>query len=404
MSNFYRLIYAVLTAFALVAIFTMVGIENRSARADEDAGWAIEFDGVDDHVQLGYAIDIIGPGWTQTKTASVWVLPTRNDPEWTCFNFPQCDGIFGDRPVWWGITIGNVAGVDRIWVFNFYGPASSQSWIGIPYTVGEWVNIALVHDNDTLLAYKNGELAGSVPTGYTTQPNTGAHPVLHFGSLLVSNAPRPFKGQLDELRLWNRALSQAEIQQTMYQSLTGNEPGLKAYYKMLPGPPSTMVSDDALDSDWNGIMVDGWPSFPGNGTLPQWVESSAFVVPPTKTPTATGTATATSTATATPTRTATATHTATPTETSTPSQTATPTQTATHTATNTNTATATSTHTTTPTATTTLTSTPTSSDTPTPTKTAAPTNTSTATSTGTPTESSPIPQNHPLYLPLIANP
>ncbi len=236
--------------------------------------------------------------------------------------------------------------------------------------MNEWANITLVHNNTTLRAYKNGDLIGSVTNGGATmQPTTGALPELSFGAINDSSTIYPFQGQIDELRLWNYPLSEAEIEANMYNSLVGDEIGLKAYYQMLPGPPSVIVSDDALFSSWDGVMHDGWlnPPLGGNGTLPQWVGSDAFVIPQTATPTNTSTpsntstSTPTSTNTPTPTNTSTATptqtstHTATPTQTST--STATPTQTSTHTATPTHTATATSTSTTTPTATATATST-----------------------------------------------
>ncbi|MBS1910561.1 MAG: choice-of-anchor D domain-containing protein [Bacteroidetes bacterium] len=42
---------------------------------------------------------------------------------------------------------------------------------------------------------------------------------------------RTFKGQIDEIRLWSRALTQQEILCQRLQSLAGNEPGLVLYYR-----------------------------------------------------------------------------------------------------------------------------------------------------------------------------
>jgi len=129
--NFYRYSFRVLGAVLLAVLvyigFSYIGFGNKAAMADEDALWAIEFDGVDDYVRLGYALDIIGQGWTQTKTVNVWVLPTRQgrncckptDPNYPACEIQsvgQCDTIVGDSPTWWGIKIGSVFGVDRIWI------------------------------------------------------------------------------------------------------------------------------------------------------------------------------------------------------------------------------------------------------------------------------------------------
>ena len=39
-----------------------------------------------------------------------------------------------------------------------------------------------------------------------------------------------FGGRLDEVQLWKRALSRAEVEPNMKQTLTGTESGLVAYY------------------------------------------------------------------------------------------------------------------------------------------------------------------------------
>ena len=49
---------------------------------------------------------------------------------------------------------------------------------------GEWIHVTWVHANGTLKAYKNGEFVGSVPSGATIQPNTGAAPKLQIGAVI----------------------------------------------------------------------------------------------------------------------------------------------------------------------------------------------------------------------------
>ncbi|MFK5971063.1 MAG: hypothetical protein QM487_13225 [Candidatus Marithrix sp.] len=39
-----------------------------------------------------------------------------------------------------------------------------------------------------------------------------------------------FSGEIDEVRIWSVARSQAEIQASMNSTLTGSESGLAAYY------------------------------------------------------------------------------------------------------------------------------------------------------------------------------
>lgn len=251
----------------------------------DDAGWALRFDGNNDLVRLHETELMLGPGWQTTKTVSLWVKPTGASP--CSFNVAACDNIFGDRPRWWGISIGEFDGEDKIWFYN-YCTETGIDHIGVDYTPDTWVHLAYVHDNDVLYAYKNGVQVGSVPTGATCQPDTGAYPVLHLGGIIVSSERNwTFAGDLDEVRIWNLVRTQQQIQDNMYQSLVGDETGLRAYYKMSDGSGLTLTDDSIYD--WDGTLLDGTGPVPPDGHYPEWVTSDAFVEPPppTSTPTPT---------------------------------------------------------------------------------------------------------------------
>ena len=253
----------------------------------EDAGYALAFDGSNDFVVLGQTASILGPGWEGTKSVNLWVKPVGTAE--VCVNPGPgwCDAIFGDRPRWWGISRGVINGVDRIWVWNYDGSAGTTTdLIGIEYTPEEWVHISLVHGGGRLKAYKNGVEVGNLASGLTVQPN--ATPKLHLGGI-INNASRnwTFKGEIDEVRLWSRELSEAEINQDMYRTLVGDESGLAAYYQMSDGV-GLVLTDDSLNS-WDGTLMDGAVDVPPDGFPPAWVISGAFSVsePGTPTPTAT---------------------------------------------------------------------------------------------------------------------
>lgn len=260
-----------------------------------NAGFALAFDGNNDFVELAETSAMLGMGWENTKSVEFWVLPqgptplcAHQDPAW-------CDAVFGDRARWWGVSRGELFGLDRLWVWNTDGSAGSYAdMIGIPYTSGEWVHIALVHADGVLRAYKNGVEVGVSASGTTMQPNTGAQPVLHLGGIInTSTRNWTFQGQMDEVRLWNYARTPTEIQAGMLQTLTGTETGLRAYYQMSDGA-GLVLTDDSTFS-WNGLLYDGARGVPPDGLYPQWVISTAFgsvgptptPLPPTDTPTAT---------------------------------------------------------------------------------------------------------------------
>ena len=239
----------------------------------QDAGYALHFDGVNDYVNLNYTHLMFGPGWESTKTVSMWVKPTGT-AQCTMNLLFTCDPLFGDRPQWWGITRGTVNGQDRIWLYNFDGAIKA---VGIPYTVGQWVHIAMVHQNGVMSAFKNGVLVGAVVTGPTRQPPLPARPVLTFGGIIMASSSWAFEGEIDELALWRTARTAQQLTQDMAGPLTGTEEGLAAYYRMTTGSGSVVIDDSG--HGWNGTIVDGYQQVPADGHPATWVPSGAFSTP-----------------------------------------------------------------------------------------------------------------------------
>ncbi len=290
-----------------ILILALVGglalaVVGQTVRGDGAAGFALHFDGTHDMVELDKTDTMFLDSWRETKTVSLWVKPDGAGDCEVINGIPRitpgnCDNIFGDFARWWGISQGPTQ--YWVWMACCDEPRTPGQQVcpevgGIPnkntikniafsYTIDQWTHIAMVHENNTLTAYKNGSPVGSFSCFSTAQPP--ADPILYFGGMIkFDSSPQQrhaiwgFGGQIDELRLYSIGLTQQQIQDTLQVELVGNEPGLVAYYRMSDGS-GLSVSDDS-SNNFTGDLMDGTTNVPGNGTPPQWGTSGAFDTPP----------------------------------------------------------------------------------------------------------------------------
>ncbi|MGW8178430.1 MAG: LamG domain-containing protein, partial [bacterium] len=238
------------------------------------AGGALRFDGTTDYVVLSETTAMMGPGWEDEKTVSLWVRPLGLAQD--CTDPAHCDAIFGDRPRWWGISRGVIGGKDKIWIWNYDG---NYDLVATDYVPNKWTHIAMVHSDGVLTAFKDGREVGTVPSGTTVQPSTGAFPVLHLGGI-INAVNRNFTCHLemDEVAIWSVGLSAGQIARDVYRTLDGNEEDLDAYYKMSDGS-GNQLSDDSVNN-WDGMLEDGGRGVEPDGQCPLWVESAVPLIDP----------------------------------------------------------------------------------------------------------------------------
>lgn len=303
-----------------------------------NGNYSLLFDGGNDYVEIPRSDSLN----LQTFTVECW---TRPDPS---LSFADNQALFmrgdnsGKNELYLGLDSQSRLGVS---VDNTdYG----FDFPGINFLDETWRHVALTYDNTTLRAYVNGNPSSNLYYVNVTL-NFGASNALIGADYDSFNAgiSNFFEGEIDEMRVWNLARTEAQIKATMSSSLTGNEPGLVAYWRFNESTGQSLVDATSNHNDGRlgattGIEVSD----------PTWSRYAAPVAPlatptptPTRTPTNTRTHTPTAMPTNTPTRTPsptptfthtptnTPTHTVTPTSTSTPTRTPSPTWTATPTAT-----------------------------------------------------------------------
>src|SRR5690606_8547894 len=114
---------------------------------------------------------------------------------------------------------------------------------------------AMIWDGDTLKWLVDGIVINE--TGAEASFRSEVLSYLRIGRP-TSRGPFYGKFYMDELRIWDHARTQTQIQDYMYKTLTGTETGLELYYR--------------FDTGSGGIVVDSSPNG-YNGTIygPTWV-------------------------------------------------------------------------------------------------------------------------------------
>lgn len=132
--------------------------------------------------------------------------------------------------------------------------------------LNSWYHLAAVYNGTSMKLYVNGIMQAMIDVQGT--PTLGEGVVMNFGE----NPTWPgrfFNGVLDEIRIWETARTEEEIQQNMTLELTGSEPGLVGYWPMNEGSGNT--TSDLTGNGNNGTLL--------NMDQSNWVEG---FVPPGK--------------------------------------------------------------------------------------------------------------------------
>lgn len=165
--------------------------------------------------------------------------------------------------------------------FEVVGPANTI----IPQV---WQHIAWVYDGSAVKLYINGTLKGSTAaSGQLSDPNVA----FTIGKCLLGTFNFVFGGRADEVSVWNKGLSQSEIQDLMDNELTGTESGLQMYYKFNQGDPGgnntsitkliSEVDSPTRDADLLNFAMTG-PTSNFNGTLDPGYQAISFPQIPNK--------------------------------------------------------------------------------------------------------------------------
>lgn len=136
-----------------------------------------------------------------------------------------------------------------------------------------WYHVAAVNSNGTRKLYVNGvEVA---LTGTPTSVQANSDPLVIGKDFNFESTGRFFNGDIDEVRLWNFAKTQAQVVAQKDVSLTGNEPNLLVYYNFNQGTPGgTNTSITTVSNIASGSYTGTLSGFALTGATSNFVEST----------------------------------------------------------------------------------------------------------------------------------
>ena len=218
-----------------------VGVHHKLSSSDSDESFVIDFDNDDDCTSNCSSSFYGEVPWTtnlSTYSVSMWVKSGDTDPsEWRAFfntHTPNSGGFQFDSD-------GNY----RYRMLSTEGNAT----FGNNSLKTTWDHVAVVADGSVTRLYFNGSLA-----------NTGNWVESDWNGIEIGrnrNSDRPGNYYLDEVRVWDVALSQANIQSWMHKPLSNSHPNygdLQVYFQMNSSSISGNTLSDASGNNNNATL------------------------------------------------------------------------------------------------------------------------------------------------------
>jgi endo-beta-N-acetylglucosaminidase D len=231
-------------------------------------GFALQFDGTDDLLNCGNGTSLQITGNKITLEAWINVNEFKSQP----FAGSVIVKDQGSNSSGYMIRCGG----NGIINFNI----GNGSWHEIntlanSVLLNSWQHVAATYDGTSMKIYVDGELAAQTTIAFTIGNATNSN-------LLIGESPgfpgRVFNGKIDEVRIWNVARTQTQIQKTMNTALTSEyystpDSGLVGYWKLDEG--SGQTAEDL--SFYSNTATLGTSPNPDSND-PTWVSANILIV------------------------------------------------------------------------------------------------------------------------------
>lgn len=241
----------------VVILFFMVGLSTSVYASN----YALEFNGSNDYVSVpdSNSLDL-----TTGMTIEAWIkLHTISDPrmivsKWNDLTYDWSFTLKKDNnDAKSSFELSKGSGNDLLYLRSSSNTPTNQ-----------WLHIAATYDSSFGKLYFDGYENSSKAVSGSINISSAD---LLIGAVRTWTGFEDFDGMIDEVRIWNYARSEQQLQDHMYYSLTGNEQGLVGYWNFDEGTGNTL--GDLTQFENNGQIYGA-----------QWVSSDSPVITPVPEP------------------------------------------------------------------------------------------------------------------------
>ena len=237
-----------------------------TTNSNAQPGNALNFDGTDDYVIIGPSTGVYAATSSYTKEA--WVLYAGPNPD-------DAENIISSNDPFY-IESGNLK------ASNSFTNSGTDVADPAQFPLNHWVHVAVTYDQatSTMVLYRDGLVVNSTVAAHPSLSGQNYIGGFDAGIIGLSGILFTWKGNIDQVRMYNTALTQANIQADMV-STTASVPGnLIAYYNFDNGTAGGTNTGVTTLTDNSGTGNAGTlTNFALTGGTSNWVESYGMVVP-----------------------------------------------------------------------------------------------------------------------------
>lgn len=238
----------------IVAALLITGCKSKVGTVSHADNRAMVFDGIDDYVDLGNIYDDLS--LPVTISAWIWLDPNADDGLIPIFDSQDGLDVYNGFNFLTSRSSSIAAQYGDGIGSNHYMYRRAKSAI-IPSIQGRWTNLTAVvtgYDEDEITLFVDGVDVKGEYSGGSHNPMKSNSPeeVAKIGYLFQNGTVFRFRGKMDELKVWNRALNRGEVQKAMFEKPKTTESGLIGYWNFDETTGTSVL--DHSGNHFNGVI------------------------------------------------------------------------------------------------------------------------------------------------------